>query len=232
MLTCVSAYFAVRNKHDNKYLKWFENTLSINCPYVFFTNSKSIDIIKKYRKDLPTYYVECEIEDFFTYKYRNRMITHQTHCPSIELNLIWNEKIFMIKKAYEINPFNSEWFQWVDAGICSYRDNPPPNIPFPNINKLNLFPKDKFIYSSSNEYINNLVTKTNYYHHISGTAYLIHKSLINRFVNIYQLYLENLVDKDNIWTDQLLLTHIHKDNPNLFFKLCDGYGEIVKYLFT
>lgn len=232
MLTCVSAYFPVKNKHDNKYLKWFENTLSINCPYVFFTNSKYIDIIKKYRKHLPTYYVDCEIEDFFTYKYRNQMITHQIHCPSIELNLIWNEKIFMIKKAYEINPFNSEWFQWIDAGICSYRDNLPPNITFPNINKLNFFPKDKFIYSSSNEYINSLVTKTNYYHHISGTSYLIHKSLINRFVDIYQLYLDKLVDKDNIWTDQLLLTHIHKDNPDLFFKLCDGYGEIVKYLFT
>ena len=48
MLTCVSAYFPVKNKHDNKYLEWFENTLSINCPYVFFTNSKSVDIIKKY----------------------------------------------------------------------------------------------------------------------------------------------------------------------------------------
>ena len=232
MLTCVSAYFHVKNKHADKYLDWFENTLSINCPYVFFTNIKSIDIIKKYRKGLPTYYIECDIEDFFTYKYRNKMITHQTHCPSIELNLIWNEKIFMIQKAYEINPFNSEWFQWIDAGICNYRDKKPPNISFPNINKLSLLPKNKFIYSSSCGYIKNLVTKTNYYHHISGTTYLIHKSLINTFVNIYQLYLENLVDKNNIWTDQLLLTHIYKDNPNLFFKLCDGYGVIVDYLFT
>ena len=153
MLTCVSAYFHVKNKHADKYLDWFENTLSINCPYVFFTNSKSIDIIKKYRKGLPTYYIECDIEDFFTYKYRNKMITHQTHCPSIELNLIWNEKIFMIQKAYEINPFNSEWFQWIDAGICNYRDKKPPNISFPNINKLNLLPKNKFIYSSSCGYI-------------------------------------------------------------------------------
>jgi hypothetical protein len=43
--------------------------------------------------------------------------------------------------------------------------------------------------------------------------------------------LEKLLDKNNIWTEQVLLTHIYKDNPNLFFKLCDGYGEIVKYLF-
>lgn len=70
----------------------------------------------------------------------------------------------------------------------------------------------------------------NYYHHISGT-FLIHKSLIDTFVNIYQLYLEKLVDKNNIWTEQVLLTHIYKDHPELFFKLCDGYGEIIKYLY-
>lgn len=85
------------------------------------------------------------------------MITHPIHCPSVELNLIWNEKIFMIQKACKINPFNSEWFKWIDAGICTYRDNSPPNIPFPNVNKLNKLPIDKFIYSSSCEYIENCV---------------------------------------------------------------------------
>ncbi len=229
MLTCVSSYFPVKNKHDDNYLKWFENTLSINCPYVFFTNKQTIEIIKKFRKDLPTYYIIREIEDFFTYKYKNNMITHTIHCPSVELNLIWNEKIFMIQKACEINPFNSEWFKWVDAGICTYRDNSPPNIPFPNVNKLNKLPIDKFIYSSSNEYYDYLVKNDNYYHHISGT-YLIHKSLINTFVDIYKMFLER-IDKNNIWTDQVLLTHIYKDYPELFFKLCDGYGEIIKYLY-
>ena len=49
------------------------------------------------------------------------MKTHPKHCPSIELNLIWNEKIFFIEKAKNINPFNSEYFMWVDAGICTFR---------------------------------------------------------------------------------------------------------------
>lgn len=72
IISCVSCYFNVKNKHDNKYLEWFNNTLAINVPYTFFTND--IDLIKKYRKDLPTYYIECNISDFYTWKYKDKMI--------------------------------------------------------------------------------------------------------------------------------------------------------------
>lgn len=75
MLTCVSSYFPVKNKYGNqKYTEWFKNTLSINCPYVFFTNKDNIELIKSFRKNLPAYYIECEIEDFYTYKYKDKMI--------------------------------------------------------------------------------------------------------------------------------------------------------------
>jgi hypothetical protein len=229
--TCVSCYYEVKNKHGDKYNEWFNNTLAINCPYVFFTTQNNIDKIKSFRKELPTYFIECDIEDFYTYKYKDKIITHPTHCPSVELNLIWNEKIFMMQKAHEINPFNSEWFFWVDAGICVYRDVKPPSSIFPNIDIIKELPKDKFIYSSSNSYEPNLVTKTNYYHHISGTSYAIHISFIPNFVQLYIQYLDDLMDTNNIFTDQVILTHIYKDNSDLFYKLCDGYGEIFKYLY-
>ena len=228
--TCVSAYFPVKNKHNNKYLEWFKNTLIIECPYVFFTNKDTIDVIKQYRGDLPTHYIICELSDFQTYRYKDRMITHPTHCPSIEVNLIWNEKLFMVKHASKLNPFNSEWFIWVDAGINVFRTTPPPMRQFPNPALMNTLPKDKFIYSSSNPYSNKKVSRTSYYHHISGT-YVLHKTIIDTVVETYRKYLEELIDKHNIWTDQVILTHIYKDHPDLFYKLCDGYGEIIRYLF-
>ena len=88
-------------------------------------------------------------EEFMTYKYKDNMITNSVHCPSIELNLIWNEKIFMIQRALKINPFLSDFFMRIDAGICVYRNNSPPSISFPNINVLNKLPKYKFIYCST-----------------------------------------------------------------------------------
>jgi hypothetical protein len=233
-LTCVSCYYPVKNKQgdNNKYLEWFKNTLSINCPYVFFTSKSQIDVIKQFRKDLPTYYIECEMEDFVTYPYRNKMISHPFHCPSVELNLIWNEKIFMIQKAYQINPFQTEWFIWMDAGLCTYRDSPPPGCAFPHPENtlLNKIPTDRFIYSASNPLIVEHIKPNMYYHYISGT-YMIHSRIIDMFCYIYSAYLDNIVDGNNIWTDQVILTHIYREFPTLFYKLCDGYGEIARLLY-
>ena len=136
-VTCVSGYWKVKNKHGNQFNKWFKNSLKINCPYVFFGDKETIENIKKHRIGLPTYYIELNIEDFVTYEYRHNMTTHKDHCSSVELNLIWNEKIFMIQRALKINPFSSEFFTWIDAGLCMYRNSKPPTRPFPNVNKLN-----------------------------------------------------------------------------------------------
>jgi len=229
-ITCVSGYWKIINKHDNKFDTWFYNTLQINCPYIFFCDKNTIEMIKKYRKTLPTYYIECEIKDFVTYKFKDKMITHPVHCPSVELNLIWNEKIFLINKALKVNPFKSDYFHWVDAGICIYRNLRPPSYSFSN-NKIELLPKDMFIYSSSNTYNELFVNNKSYYHHISGTSYILHKDIVTTFTNLYEKYLFKLIDKNNIWTDQIVLTHIYKDNKNLFFKLTDGYGEITPMLY-
>jgi Bacterial protein of unknown function (HtrL_YibB) len=236
MLTCVSCFYKVHNKHNNLYEDWFNNTLSINCPYVFFSNKEGIEMIKKYRMDLPTYYIEYPIEEFYTYGYKHHMDTDPIHCPSVELNLIWNEKIFMIEKAYKINPFNSEWFHWIDAGICIYRPEKPPDYPFPDITKLVSLPKNKFIYSSSYELEE--ATIHEHYHHISGTAYLLHNDILPQIVELYKEYFNKIVhtnnkrlDKNNIWTDQVILTHIFIDHPDLFHKLCEGYGNLTRCLF-
>ena len=232
-LTCVSGYWNVKNKHGNQFENWFKNTLQINCPYIFFGDKESIELIKSYRGNLSTYYIELNIEEFITYKYKDNMICHERHCPSIELNLIWNEKIFLIQQAFKINPFSSDFFMLIDAGINIYRNNMPSSISFPNINKLNNLPIDKFIYSSSehNNYNNKFIKgKYHLHHHVSGTSYILHKNIIHIFVSLYSDYLK-IIDKNDIWTDQVILTHIYKDNKELFYKYSDGYGTIVPTLY-
>lgn len=110
-MTCVSGYWIVTNKHGENYTKkWLQNALQINCPYVFFSDKETIKIIKTYRQKLPTFYVEYDISEFVTNAYKGKIITHPVHCLSIELNMIWNEKIFLVKKALELNPFSSDFF--------------------------------------------------------------------------------------------------------------------------
>ena len=65
--TVVSGYWIVKNKRSHHdYLNRFSRSLKINCPYVFFGNKESIKIVKKFRTDLPTYYIECDINNFYT----------------------------------------------------------------------------------------------------------------------------------------------------------------------
>jgi hypothetical protein len=232
-LTIISGFWKVKNKHNNNFDNWFSKTLKINCPYVFFGNEESINIVKQHRKSLPTHYILCEISHFYTYKYIDFIETHDVHCPSKELNLIWNEKLFLVKKAAELNIFNSEYFAWVDSGICIYRDIDPPSSPFPNVNKLMSLPKDKFIFTSSNLfYDKRLVNDNLYYHYISAGIFIMHKDFINNFVDLYKQFIDNLLPKKNcIYTEQVILTRMFYFYPNLFYKLCDGYGNIIPLLY-
>ena len=126
----------------------------------------------------------------------------------------------MLQRALQINPFSSDFFCWIDAGICIYRNKKPPKLKFPNINKLNDLPKNKLIYSSSSPKFDNKNFKTGHFHlhhHISGTSYILHKNIIDDFTNLYSDYLDKLIDKNNIWTDQVIWTFIFKDNRDKFF---------------
>ena len=44
-LTCVSGFWNVTNKHGNNYTTWFQHSLKINCPYVFFGDKETIEMI-------------------------------------------------------------------------------------------------------------------------------------------------------------------------------------------
>lgn len=233
MLTVVSSCFPVANKYSNGldvYLHWFSNTLRINCPYVIFTDEATKPILERYRAGLPTLFITTTLDDFYMNQYKHKMVTHPRHCPSVELNMIWTEKLLMMQQVATQNPFGSEWIMWIDCGICIYRNAPPPPKPFPCADKLTMLPKNKLIFSSSNKIEVSKVTNVNYYHFVSGT-YLCHISFIDEFVDLYKQLVAEKLDLTNIWTDQVLLTHLYKIYPHLFHHLCGGYGTIIPHLY-
>lgn len=232
-LTAVSGYWIIKNKHGNtNFKKWFKNTLSLNCPYVFFGNKDTINMAKEYRGNLPTIYVNIHIEDFYTYKYKDFIQTHPVHCPSKELNMIWHEKIYLVNKVADINPFNTDHFAWIDAGICSFRNRPPPKDIFPNSN-FNLLPKNKMICCPTDSHIYNkkrAEDDNDYYHYIFGN-YIIPKCILKKLVHLYSSYLDYYMKKKD-WKciDQVIWTKIYRDNPELFHIIGKTYGDVHYYL--
>ena len=69
-LTCVTGYWNIKNKHGNKFEDWFENTLAVNNPYIIFSDKEGIESMKKNRDDLPTHYIEMDIDEFGGVRWR------------------------------------------------------------------------------------------------------------------------------------------------------------------
>ena len=231
--TVVSGYWRVNGKYScDIFEKWFDNTLRINCPYIFFGDEESIEIVKKFRKDLPTHYIKLEINEFYSYKYKNNVCHMLPHVPSTEVNLIWNEKINLVERAKEIDPYKSNYFMWIDAGIYNYRNKKPSIKQFPDPDKIKLLPIDKFIFctTDSGNFEKYKVHENNYYHYISGN-FIIPKNIVNTFAELYRTYIDKYLSQYN-WlnTEQKILTHLYNDKPELFYQYSVGYGSIVKEL--
>ena len=205
-VTCVTCFYQIDNKHGTKYLDWFHRTLKINAPYVFFGTKETIELVQPFRTGLPTVYVERDLADFVTAKFRDKLIVDPIHSPSVELGLVWNEKIFMMKDAVTLNPFQTDYFAWVDAGLCVYRETPPPPISFQYTAFLN---PDKFNHTSAD-------------HSVTGT-YAIPTSLVYLYAS---LYLDKLTQVPAILTDQITWSAIYADKPNLFHCVGQGYGTL------
>jgi hypothetical protein len=233
LFTCVSGYWKINNKHGDKYNNWFENTLAINCPYIFFITEDKIDFINNFRKDYPTYFIKKNIEDFITSKLDIKNETHGLHVPSKELGLIWLEKMNLVLEASLLNPYNSEWFCWIDSGICIYRDTKPSSNIFPNPEKMHLLSKKLINYSSSDNISENELSKIKnweYYHNIAGTSFILHISIIKDIHDLFYKYLNICLKETNgfiCYSDQCIWSRIYLDYPKLFNKIGDSYGQII-----
>ena len=241
-VTCVSGYWRCKQKHSTpEFEKWLSRTLRIKCPYVIFTGSDTLELMKRYRRDLPTHYVVCEIPDFVTYKHRDSLAADDVHCPSKELSLIYHEKVFMLEKTFRMNPFGSDFFCWIDAGICVYRNDMPTHLVFPDQKRETQVPSDKILFSEVSAQVPanfHQVADMTGCRHISGGGYVVPKNLIEPFASLYEEYLARTSSASGTpLTDEMILGLIQRDRPEMFQRVGDlkllehgGYGQVILWL--
>uniref|UniRef100_A0A6C0HNE2 Uncharacterized protein n=1 Tax=viral metagenome TaxID=1070528 RepID=A0A6C0HNE2_9ZZZZ len=237
LITFVSGYWNVNNKYNNKYDEWFKNTLVINAPYIFFCTNETKQWIEtqNFRQSYPTHFIEKNITDFKTSQLNMSNDIHAVHVPSKELGFVWLEKINLVLESSVLNPYKTEWFAWIDAGICVFRDKAPPTTECPNINKMDLLAKDKFNYCTSDgEKPDSSIKQWNNTHNISGGIFVLHISFIPIFHDLFYKYLNKCISETNTFTcysDQIILAHIFYDSPELFNKISNGYGTLIHELY-
>jgi hypothetical protein len=145
-ITLVTAYFPVpENPKFEKYEQWLRNLFSkIETPIVVYTTTETQELISKMRGDLPIHFItKYDIWDFPPLKrYTENFQTKQIQLdPDASKNTpqsyaIWNAKTFMLHQISQQNPFESDYFFWIDAG--SFREND---------HSFEKWPDQKLIYS-------------------------------------------------------------------------------------
>lgn len=235
-ITIVTCYFKIKSKFPSKtYRTWMKNFLEIPMNLVVFTDVESFGMISYFRKHhTNTKIIVMRLEDFYMHKYFDYFIYSHSidpeknlHTP--ELYLLWAEKSWFVKKACQINHFNTNWFFWCDIGCMRINNISKYYFNFP---KFNIIPNPaKIIYSQigtfyeSNkdknesgilkiyENMNNQLQLLR----IQGGFFSVHLSMIDKLIELYEqnfcLFMNN---KMFAGKDQYIMYNAYVNNPDSF----------------
>ena len=231
-----------RPRTEQSYLRYFHN-MAINIKYnlIVFLEKRLLETMRqKYRKYINISFYDIDLPDSFYQKFleKDKKImqskTYQNKIPErrkldpeclySEYNLINHSKINWVKAA-SIIMTNYQFYSWIDFGMI--RNNKAKMLP--NNIDIKTLSKNKIIYQARQDprvlhdpqYKNhkriteNRMLKTGKVY-ILGSAFIIYKSLINKFENLCENKIiewqENYITDD----DQHLILQIYYDNPDLF----------------
>ena len=224
MCTVVTCYFQIKSKHPvSHYMEWMKHMLEKKTPMVIFCDEASYPIILAERT-YPTKIIVTTLEQFHSYKYidtyrANYEIDHERyHSP--ELYLIWAEKIHFMKLALEMNPFQSDYFLWVDIGC--FRE--PFLSRWPNPKRIRQLDSSKLLTLYVTPFTEEELKCTKetlpsflINNRLGATIFGGGKDVLLRYHELYYEMLEYFISIDRfIGKDQSILNSVYLLHPELF----------------
>jgi hypothetical protein len=128
---------------------------SLRTPMIIYTDPQSVDLVTSIRGGLMdiTEIIALETPEFFVHKYdsvfREQWVTDQENLyHTVELYMIWNEKLEFVQKVAERNPFRSNYFFWIDLGYFRGRKAAEEHIlehNWPSASRMHLLDDNKLL---------------------------------------------------------------------------------------
>ena len=148
-VTIVSALFDIERVDGRpweEYLKWFEEFLKLKTPMILFVSQDVAEFIGEKRNDIPTeivvqnvdqipyYDLKDEIQEILdTDEYKENISDpDRIECKQSMYSVIQYSKFPWLKDAAAENPFNSDYFFWLDAGGSRFFDGFDLSEPYPS----------------------------------------------------------------------------------------------------
>jgi glycosyltransferase involved in cell wall biosynthesis len=220
-VTVVSAYFPIESKFSvSNYMNWMEFWKDLDCNLVFFTSKEVAPIIELFRinKKEKTEIIIMEFSELVAFKkygvdfwIQQKTLDHEKyHTPS--LYALWYEKKEFVRKAIDLNKFNSEKYVWCDAGICRNKEWIQLIKSFPNglrisNNKFTVLRITDFEQEENFQYINC----------VGGGILAGTKEKWLQFADDYDIIMNEFIDQTKfVGKDQTIIAHMYLKNNNFF----------------
>jgi hypothetical protein len=229
MTTIVTAYFQLsQSKHSHdKYTQWMQNMLCINNPMIIYCESDMVNTIMQFRSSQleNTRIIEIKFNEFYTFRYYSHFLEHMKMDTewrvghNILLYMIWNEKSHFLKRAIEMNPFQTDYFLWTDIGCFRI-----PNTKYINWPNISHVPKDKVLLLSVNPFTSDElschtienVPSFQFANRIGGTMFGGGKEILLKWHDIYYNTLEYFISINRfIGKDQSIMNTVYLLNREM-----------------
>jgi hypothetical protein len=259
MTTLVTAFFDINRdtrgdgRTIDEYLKWIQKTLQLNCNLFIITEAKFQHFFEENRPiqyKLQTVIKIIDFRESHYYKYYDKInriiqspeylskVKHpdRVECKLAEYNVIQYSKFHYLQMAIHQNPFQTDHFLWIDAGISRFfmdvdlsKRYPSPNGQqiLDNIAGQFIIQKrhDLFSYPLTDDFVwdsANLVSGGMF----GGTSEVVRK--MARLVE--QVFIDKMISLNAVNNEQLAIALVWKDNKEMFC-LTDNYFNFHLSLF-
>jgi len=222
------------------YLKWFEKTLQLKTPMIVFCEDDLVEFIEKRREyptkiithtvsEIPYYYLKDEIQKIISSnEYQSKIgAPERIECQHSMYNVVQYSKFKWLGQAIEINPFDSKYFFWIDAGASRHFEGFDTDDNFPSQASLDALDQmgEKFLLQMNMDYYQDLVnaeTLTEEYlwdaraftcgSFFGGELEAVKK--INREID--NIFINKMINNGLVNTEQTALGYLLKTQPDLF----------------
>lgn len=232
------------NQSDAVYSQCMTNVMTLNCPLAIYGSPDTLKEMQHARGTVAPPLQGSEVlsvdhlgpcaahREFWMHasKYTNKY-----DVPSIELGCIWNGKPGLLARSADKHS-GYKWHAWVDVcmghGVVPF---PHGSAAWPSLQRLHELPEDMLTVSYSGQ--NNCEDCREgwtYCHCIAGTAFVVPNAMVEDFANNFSQKVDTCLaafnQQDNgayvCLSDQVILTKLMLDNPELFFFSSFGYGAV------
>lgn len=266
MTIVTSLYNIGRENLDGRpwqiYLEWFKKTLEINNPMVIFVDPETKEFVEINRAGKETLIITEPIENapYYNLKYSIDSIieseeyrgkikdSNRIECKSSLYNIIQYSKFGWVERASEMDPFQTNLYLWLDAGISRFflSLGLPSDLRYPGKNFMeSIRDMDNEVYiqtfmsnypdlanspSLPDEY---LIDNRSY---VAGGIFIASKNSIKIIKSEIDYVLEKMMlEKGIINNEQIAIGYLLKKKPSLFRTFQNYSGthqnyEILKHI--